>query len=88
MGFRKMEDQRRLAADKEAAARRALDPQVRADAARLVAEWNERQAKRIPTLLTSNRRHIAAPALGIAVAAVCRLSMRERLKLSQWVNGR
>jgi hypothetical protein len=47
LGFnrRKMEDERRRAAEKEASARRALDPQVRADAERLVADWNERQAK-------------------------------------------
>ena len=47
MGFnrRKMEDQRREAAEKEAAARRATDAQVLEDAERLIAAWNERQAK-------------------------------------------
>jgi beta-phosphoglucomutase-like phosphatase (HAD superfamily) len=45
MGFnrRKMEDQRREAADKEAAIRRATDAQVLEDAERLIAAWNERQ---------------------------------------------
>jgi len=49
MGFnhRKMEDQRRQAAEKEAAARRATDVQVLEDAERLIGGWNERQAKRM-----------------------------------------
>jgi hypothetical protein len=48
MGFnrRKMEDQRRRAAEKEAAARRATDAQVLEDAERLMAAWNERQERR------------------------------------------
>jgi hypothetical protein len=48
MGFnrRKMEDQRRQAAEKEAAGRRATDTQVLEDAERLIDAWNERQAKR------------------------------------------
>jgi hypothetical protein len=52
MGFnrRKMEDQRRQAAEKEAASRRATDAQVLEDAERLIAAWNERQAKRTPML--------------------------------------
>jgi hypothetical protein len=44
MGRRKMEDQRRRAAEKEAAGRRATDAQVLEDAERLIAAWNERQA--------------------------------------------
>ena len=45
MGFnrRKMEDQRRHAAEKEAATHRATDAQVLEDAERLIAVWNERQ---------------------------------------------
>ena len=43
-----MEDQRREAADKEAATRRATDAQVLEDAERLIAAWNERQALRAP----------------------------------------
>ena len=52
MGFnrRKMEDQHRRLAEKEAAARRAPDAQVLEDAERLIAAWNERQAKRMPML--------------------------------------
>jgi hypothetical protein len=48
MGFnrRKMEDQRRQAADKQAASRRATDAQMVEDAERLIGAWNERQAKR------------------------------------------
>jgi hypothetical protein len=54
MGFnrRKMEDQRRAAAQKEAASRRATYPQVPEDAERLIAAWNERQAKRMPMLFS------------------------------------
>ena len=50
MGFnrRKMKDQRREAAEKEAATRRATDAQVLEDAERLIAAWNERQALRAP----------------------------------------
>ena len=43
----KLEDQRREAAEKEAANRRATDAQVLGDAERLIAAWNERQAKRM-----------------------------------------
>jgi hypothetical protein len=47
MGFnkRKMEDQRRHLAEKEAKARRATEKQILEDADHLVAVWNERQAK-------------------------------------------
>jgi hypothetical protein len=63
MGFnkRKMEDQRRQAAEREAAARRATDAQVLEDAERLVVAWNERQAKRMPMLFS--------PTIGAAVTA-------------------
>jgi hypothetical protein len=63
MGFyrRKMDDERRREAEKQAAAKRALDPQVRADALRFVTEWNERQAQRGPLLFS--------PTIGAAVAA-------------------
>jgi hypothetical protein len=49
MGFnrRKMEDERRTSAEKEAASRRATDAQVPEDAERLIAAWNERQSKRM-----------------------------------------
>ena len=54
MGFnrRKLEDQRREAAEKEAANRRATDAQVLEDAERLIGAWNERQAKRMPILFS------------------------------------
>jgi hypothetical protein len=61
MGFnrRKTKDQRRDAAEKEAASRRATDAQVLEDAERLIAAWNERQAKRMPMLFSLQwaRRH-------------------------------
>jgi hypothetical protein len=49
---RKMEDQRRQAAEKEAANRRATDALVLEDAERLIAAWNERQEKRMPMLFS------------------------------------
>jgi beta-phosphoglucomutase-like phosphatase (HAD superfamily) len=63
MGFnrRKMEDQRRQAAEKEAAARRATEIQVLEDAERLIDAWNERQAKRMPMLFS--------PTIGAAIAS-------------------
>jgi hypothetical protein len=59
MGFnrRKIEDQRRQAAEKEAAARRATEAQVLEDAERLIAAWNERQAKRMPMLFSPLSGH-------------------------------
>ena len=59
MGFnrRKMEDQRRDAAEKEAATRRATDPQVLEDAERLIAAWNGAPgAMRAPTWITCRYR--------------------------------
>jgi len=63
MGFnrRKMEDQRREAAEKEAATRRATDAQVLEDAERLIAAWNERQAMRAPMIFS--------PTIGAAIRA-------------------
>jgi hypothetical protein len=63
MGFnrRKMEDQCRAAAEKEAASRRATDAQVLEDAERLIAAWNERQEKRMPMIFS--------PTIGAAVTA-------------------
>jgi hypothetical protein len=54
MGFnrRKFEAEQRAKADIEAAARRATDAQVLEDAERLIAAWNERQAKRMPILFS------------------------------------
>jgi hypothetical protein len=63
MGFnrRKMKDQSREAAEKEAATRRATDEQVLEDAERLIAAWNERQETRMPMLFS--------PTIGAAIAA-------------------
>jgi hypothetical protein len=58
---RKIEDQRQQAAEKEAAARRATDAKMLEDAERLIAAWNERQAKRMPMLFS--------PTIGAAVTA-------------------
>lgn len=64
----KMEDQRRQAAEKEAAARRATDVQVLEDAERLIAAWNERQAKRMPKSRDVTRQSIASGDLQSSVA--------------------
>jgi hypothetical protein len=63
MGFnrRKIEAERKATADAETAARRATDPQVRADAVRLVDDWNARQRQRMPMLFS--------PTIGAAIAA-------------------
>jgi hypothetical protein len=63
MGFnrRKMEADRNAKADADAARRRATDVQVLEDAERLIAAWNERQAKRMPMLFS--------PTIGAAIAA-------------------
>jgi hypothetical protein len=63
MGFnrRKMGDERRRVAEKEAANRRATDPQILEDAEGLIAAWNERQAKRMPMLFS--------PTIGAAITA-------------------
>jgi hypothetical protein len=54
MGFnrRKMESERAAFAAQEAEARRARGPQIVEDAKRLVADWNERQSKRMPMLFS------------------------------------
>jgi hypothetical protein len=64
MGFnrRRMEAERKAKADAEAAARRAADPQVLADAGTPDhRSWNERHARRMPLLF--------APTIGAALAS-------------------
>jgi hypothetical protein len=63
MGFnrRKLEAEQKAKADAAAALRRATDAQVLEDAERLIAVWNERQAKRMPMLFS--------PTIGAAVTA-------------------
>jgi hypothetical protein len=53
MGFnrRKLEDERRRAAEKEAASRRATGAQILGDAERLIAAWNERQAPSVSLIV-------------------------------------
>jgi hypothetical protein len=65
MGFnrRKMEDQRRTAAVKEAANRRATDAQVLEDAECPIAAWNERQAKHADAVLADDRRQVVCLSL-------------------------
>jgi hypothetical protein len=63
MGFnkRRMESERKAAAAKEAEARRALGPQILADAERVVATWNARQEAHMPMLFS--------PTIGAAISA-------------------
>ena len=63
MGFnrRKMEDQRRTAAEKEAASRRATDAQVLEDAERLIVAWNERQSLRLLLINVSKPLAVVIP---------------------------
>jgi malic enzyme len=56
-----MEDERRHAAEKEAAIRRATERQIIEDAEQLVTAWNEHQAKRMPMLFS--------PTIGAAIKA-------------------
>jgi len=56
-----MEADRKARSDAEAATRRATNAQVLEDAERLVAAWNERQARRTPMLF--------APTIGAVLAA-------------------
>jgi len=68
MGFnrRKLEEQRREAANKEAAKQRATDAQVLEDAERLIAAWNERQALRAPMIFSPT----LPPVIGFCGCAV------------------
>ena len=77
MGFnrRKMEDQRQQVAEKEAANRRATDPQILEDAERLIAAWNERQAARMPMLFS--------PTIGAAIACRPNAPFAELVRLSR-----
>jgi hypothetical protein len=91
MGFnkRKMEDARRQAAEKEAAARRATDKQILEDADHLITVWNERRAKRMPMLFS--------PTIGAAITAgywflrarcpACRTTGDVDLRTLDWHRG-
>jgi hypothetical protein len=63
MGFnrRKLEAEQRLVAERKAAEQRATNAQIFEDAERLIAAWNERQAKRMPMLFS--------PTIGAAIRA-------------------
>jgi hypothetical protein len=80
MGFnrRKMEDQRRAVAEKEAAVRPATDAQVLEDAERLITAWNERQAKRMPMLVLADDRRRHRRAVLVPVGALPGLPHHER----------
>jgi hypothetical protein len=73
MGFnrRKMEDEHRRAAEREAASRRASDAQMLEDAERLITAWNDRQEKQMP-MLFSPTIGAALPGIGFFGYAVPR----------------
>ena len=81
MGFnrRKMEDQRRDAAEKEAASRRATDAQVLEDAERLIAAWNERRALQAPMIFSPTIGAVIRAAIGFYGYAVPRVVRRAAL---------
>ena len=56
-----MEAEQKAKADAAAALRRATDAQLLEDAERLIAAWNERQAKRMPMIFS--------PTIGAAITA-------------------
>ena len=89
MGFnrRKLEDQRRTAAEKEAAERRATDAQVLEDAERFITAWNERQAKRMPMLFSPTiGAAIARRAIGSCGCAARRAERSIRLTYASWTD--
>jgi hypothetical protein len=79
MGFnrRKMEDQRRQVAEKEAATRRATDAQVLEDAERLIAAWNEPGDRRAHNLFAHDRRCDQSRLL-VSVVTLSRLSVDQQ----------
>jgi hypothetical protein len=91
MGFnkRRMESERAAAAEKEAAARRELGPQILEDAVRLVETWNARQAAHMPMLFS--------PTIGAAITAgywflrarcpACRTTGDVDLRALDWHRG-
>lgn len=66
------------AAEKEAAARRAAEWQVLEDAEHLVGAWNDRQAKRMPTLFSPTISAAIRRAALVPVGALSGLSHNER----------
>jgi hypothetical protein len=82
MGFnrRKLEDQRREAAEKEAANRRATDAQVLEDAQRLIGAWNERQAKRMPMLFSPTIGAVITAGNGHPVEAIHEIHQIDELQ--------
>jgi hypothetical protein len=72
------EAEQKAKADAEAANRRATDAQLLEDAERLIAAWNERQAKRTPILFS--------PTIGAAIAA-CYWFLRVRCPACRTINA-
>ena len=91
MGFnkRKMDDRRRKAAEQEAAARRALGPQIIEDLVKLVEAWNARQAAHMPMLFSPTIE--AAITAGywflLARCPACRTTGDVDLRTLDWHRG-
>jgi len=65
-----MESERAATAAKEAAARRALGPQIIEDSVKLVETWNARQAAHMPMLFSPTIERPSRPAIGSCGRAV------------------
>jgi hypothetical protein len=72
MGFnrRKMGDQRRQAAEKEAALRRVTEAQVLEDAERLIGAWNEAPGQAHANAILPNNRRGHCSAILVSVGAL------------------
>jgi hypothetical protein len=66
------------AAEKEAATRRATEAQILEDAERLIAAWNERQAKRMPMLFLPTIGAVITAGYGSCGSAVRLAARRTR----------
>jgi hypothetical protein len=89
MGFnkRKMEDRRRKAAEQEAAARRALGPQIIEDSVKLVEAWNARQAAHMPMPPTIEAAITAGYWFLRARCPACRTTGDVDLRALDWHRG-
>jgi hypothetical protein len=92
MGFnkRKMEDRRRKAAEQEAAARRALGPQIIEDSVKLVETWRmPARPRTCPCCSRQRSRRPLRPAIGFlrARCPACRTTGDVDLRTFDWHRG-
>jgi hypothetical protein len=91
MGFnkRKMDDDRRQEAEREAAGRRATEKKILEDADHLITIWNERQAKRMPMLFSPTIEAAITAGYWIlrARCPACRTAGDVNLRTLDWHRG-